>query len=142
MAKASGSMVRNGCGVLATMFAWFAPAVLSAAETNDGKVYTEAPTVARSINPGQAETETAPKADEPLPSGRSLPQWIWGADQAKNYFVRKTIPAAAKNPVLEAACDNKFVVFVNGQKVSEHSDWSEATSVPLRSMSNRAKPRY
>jgi putative heme-binding domain-containing protein len=117
-------------GVLVTLLSC-SPAGLLAAETTDRKVYTEVPTVARSINPGQGETDVS-AADAPLPTDRPLPQWIWGADQAKNYFVRKTIPASVTNATLEASCDNKFVVFVNGQKVSEHSGWEAAKKIPLR----------
>jgi hypothetical protein len=76
MTKATGSMVRNWRGMPVAMLLWLAPAMLSKAEAADGKVYTQVPTVAPSINPGQTEPETGTNAEDPPPTGNPLPQWI------------------------------------------------------------------
>ena len=92
-----------------------------AAETSDGKIYTQAPEIApvagRAVSdPGQP---TAPPVtlfkDGPLPS------WIWGADETKDYVVKTTFQGTGKSAWLRATCDNSMTIYVNGKKVATSS---------------------
>src|SRR4051794_29407123 len=65
------------------------------------------------------------------------PRWIWGAEQAKDnevFFFRKSFETFIENPAkdvksatLWGTCDNEMIVYLNGKKVSESSEWERAT---------------
>lgn len=108
----------------------FLTAVLPAQESADGKFFTQKPEIAPSSSQPTPEKAETPKpnafADGPAPS------WIWGADQNKNYFVRKTFTGTAQFAFLRAACDNVMTVWVNGQKVAASDNWQEPVDANLK----------
>jgi putative heme-binding domain-containing protein len=107
--------------------------VAFAAETTDGKLFTQKPEIAPAGQP--AEKSEKPKlnvfAEGPAPS------WIWGADANKKYFVRKTFLGTAQFAFLKASCDNVLTVWVNGEKVAASEDWKEPAEADIKS---RLKP--
>lgn len=110
------------------------PASVIAQESADGKFFTQKPEVAPSA--GQpVEKSDKPKskvfADGPAPS------WIWGADQNKKYFVRKTFKGGAQFAFLKASCDNVMTVWINGEKVAAGDNWNEPVEADIKS---RLKP--
>ncbi|MBI5759302.1 MAG: c-type cytochrome [Planctomycetales bacterium] len=107
--------------------------VAVAAETTDGKLFTQKPEIAPAGQP--VENSDKPKlnvfADGPAPN------WIWGADANKKYFVRKSFTGTAQFAFLKASCDNVMTVWVNGQKVASSENWQEPTESDIKS---RLKP--
>src|SRR5215212_1968477 len=65
------------------------------------------------------------------------PRWIWGAEQAKDneiFFFRKSFETFIENPAkdvksatLWGTCDNEMIVYLNGKKVTESTEWERAT---------------
>lgn len=72
-------------------------------------------------------------------------QWVWG-DSAKNatppadevIVLRKILKLEkeATNASAVVTCDNEFILFVNGRKISEGKDWKQLEAVPLQASLN------
>ncbi|MDP1796437.1 MAG: c-type cytochrome [Planctomycetaceae bacterium] len=92
-----------------------------------GETFTQAVEVAPTIH--DAGLETSPEAA--LPEGVK-PEWIWGADNNKNYVAKTTFRGTAKSAKLKAAADNHVVLFVNGQKVGSSDDWNQPADVDVQ----------
>ena len=111
------------------------PASLVAQEAADGKHFTQKPEIAASSNTAaEANAEKLPPntfADGPAPS------WIWGADQNKKYFVRKSFKGGSQFAFLKAASDNVVTVWINGDKVGSSDNWNEPVNADIKS---RLKP--
>ena len=67
-------------------------------------------------------------------------QWIWGSWAApgerpagEKVWFRKTIdlPAAPKEATAFGACDNHFVLWVNGARAGRGDSWQEASKIPI-----------
>jgi putative heme-binding domain-containing protein len=96
------------------------------AETQDGKHFTQKPEVAPAA--GQTPSAAATPAEAPFPVKNWVaegpqPQWIWGADQNRKYFVRKTFPGGTKAARLRTSCDNVVTIRINGKQVLHSSEW-------------------
>jgi hypothetical protein len=97
-------------------------------------------------------TSAAPsKMDAPVFRGKVDPQaaaampltgqWIWGSSAAEGKAppAGETILLRATwkledDPTAGAAimtCDNEFILYLNGRKITEGSDWAQVTAVPL-----------
>ncbi len=64
------------------------------------------------------------------------PEWIWAVPEAKDNqvaFFRKTFEAqpGVLKAILLGACDNKMIVFLNGQRVAEIENYARAASVDV-----------
>src|SRR3954468_21403550 len=69
------------------------------------------------------------------------PRWIWGSEQAKDnevFFFRKGFETFIENPAkdvksatLWGTCDNEMIVYLNGKKVAESTEWERATIVDV-----------
>lgn len=106
-------------------------ATAQAAETADGKLFTQIPEVAPAAGqPAPAPTDD-PGAKKAITEG-PLPVWIWGADANKKYVVRKTFQGTAQFARLRAACDNSMTLYVNGQKVGSGDNWAEPVEVEVK----------
>ena len=107
--------------------------IANAAETTDGKHFTQAPEIAPAA--GQvvppAKPEPAAAAKNVMNEGPA-PAWIWGANQNKNYFVRKTFTGTAPTARLRATCDNSMTLFVNGKKVGAGDRWETPVEVDVK----------
>jgi putative heme-binding domain-containing protein len=107
-----------------------------AAETQDERLFTQRPEVAPSAGKSKSEPDAQPQpnavADGPVPN------WIWGADQNKKYFVRKRFAGGAQFAILKASCDNVMTVWVNGEQVASSDSWQEGVQVDIKS---RLRPR-
>ena len=108
------------------------PGFVVAQESTAGKLFTQKPEIAASAGKPVEEKTEKPKpnvfADGPAPS------WIWGADQNKKYFVRKTFTGTAQFAFLRATCDNAMTVWVNGQKVASSSEWDTPVDSDIKSL--------
>jgi putative heme-binding domain-containing protein len=72
----------------------------------------------------------------------SEPRWIWGAEQSRNnevFHFRKTFETFIENKredvraaTLWGTCDNEMVVYLNGKKVAESSQWERGTVVDVQ----------
>lgn len=97
-------------------------------------------------------THTAPtKMDAPVFRSKADPQaaaamaltgqWIWGASAADG-----KVPPAGETILLSTTwkleeapssgaaiitCDNEFILYLNGRKITEGTDWTQVTAVPL-----------
>ncbi|WP_254513606.1 c-type cytochrome [Anatilimnocola floriformis] len=101
------------------------------AESKDGKHFTQKPEVAEATGqPAPAEV-TKPAANKAWVTEGPAPVWIWGADNNKKYFLRKTF-TGGKAARLKASCDNVVVVRVNGQMVLRSNEWQSATEVDVQ----------
>lgn len=102
---------------------------VSVAVADEQEIATQLPTVtARVVN---GELIPAPKPVD-VAADAVAAKWLWGAEDAKNYFVRKVIPGQWKQIKLRASCDNKLVVFVNGEKAAESAGWETPVEANLR----------
>ncbi|MEI8380391.1 MAG: c-type cytochrome [Planctomycetota bacterium] len=106
---------------------FFAPAL--AAETTDGKLFTQAAEIAQAA--GQVVPEAAAAVKNPLTEGPA-PVWIWGDNPDKKYFVRKTFKGTAQFARLRATCDNSMTLYVNGKKVAASSSWESPVEVDVK----------
>ena len=59
--------------------------------------------------------------------------WIWGADDAREYRLTKTIPGPARTAVLVATADNALRLLVNGAEVAASSDWQRPVKLDIAS---------
>ncbi|MDZ4688548.1 MAG: heme-binding protein, partial [Planctomycetaceae bacterium] len=100
-------------------------AAISAQESEAKKLYTQTPKIA----PVLGETPAAAKPPEDLPAlftAGPTPEWIWGADNNKAYFLRTEFEGPAATAWLQVACDNKATVWINNQKVLQNDRWQAA----------------
>ncbi|MEX0716515.1 MAG: c-type cytochrome [Planctomycetaceae bacterium] len=58
-------------------------------------------------------------------------EWIWGADDGTNYFLRTEFEGPAKSAQLLASCDNRMTVFLNGERVATSSEWQRPAYVDV-----------
>lgn len=122
---------------LSVCVAWFAVGLLcaenlSAQETTDGKLFTQKPTIAEATGqPAPAVEAAKPAANKAWVTEGPAPSWIWGDDNNKKYFVRKTFTGGTKAR-LKASCDNVVTVRVNGQLVLRSNEWQSATEVDVQ----------
>lgn len=78
-------------------------------------------------------------ADEKSADGKpdaELPHWLWSAKDAQEretVYFRKTfdLPNKPKSALLSATCDNVVTVWVNGQQVVRHDDWTTAPAADV-----------
>lgn len=101
-----------------------------AAETTDGKTFTQVPEIAAAAGQPDPKQKDDPKVGKPITEGPN-PSWIWGADPDKKYVVRKTFKGAAQSALLRATCDNIMTVYVNGQKVATSDNWENPVEVDV-----------
>jgi putative heme-binding domain-containing protein len=97
-------------------------AAVALGDDPNGKIYTQAPEIARTAGrvPPKAKEPTAKEDAKDGPT----PLWIWGADDNKNYVVRKTFRGKAKSARLMAAADNTVSLAVNGKFIGTSEDWN------------------
>jgi putative heme-binding domain-containing protein len=103
--------------------------------TTNAKWTTQQPTVAesraRETKPQSADDASKPAEQIDL-TGGPAPQWIWGARDERNYFLRKEFTGGSKLAGLIASCDNQMVVFINGHRVAESSNWQTPTTLDVQ----------
>ena len=104
-------------------------------ESADGKIFKQKPEIAQSVGKVIEETSETPKLN--VFAAGPAPSWIWGADQKKKYFVRKTLKGTSQFAFLKASCDNVMTVWVNGEKVAASETWNEPAEADIKS---RLKP--
>src|SRR5436190_7492592 len=71
----------------------------------------------------------------------SEPRWIWGAEQSKDneiFYFRKGFETfienkgeEVKSATLWGTCDNEMVVYLNGKKVAQSTEWERSTVVDV-----------
>jgi mono/diheme cytochrome c family protein len=84
-------------------------------------------------------TAGRPRA-EPIPSA-APPKWIWNQPQAaqaaleETVYFRKTLSLdeLPKEAFATVTCDNSFVLYVNGKKAGNGTDWQQPVRIDLRS---------
>jgi putative heme-binding domain-containing protein len=104
-----------------------------AAETTDGKLYTQIPQIAPASGTDVAAPAVNANSVESQFKEGPKPNWIWGADENKNYVIRTTFQGSGKSAWLRAACDNGMTIYVNGQKVASSDDFSHPEQVNIQS---------
>lgn len=97
---------------------------LQAAETADGKVYTQVPEVAPAAGNGAVEVEVDEATAAAMMKAGPAPSWIWGEDENKNYVFRTSIKGPAKTALLRMTCDNSVTVYVNGKRIGTADDFN------------------
>lgn len=100
-------------------------------QSADGRIFTQKPEIAPSAGKVVEETSEKPKLN--VFATGPAPSWIWGADQNKKYFVRKTLKGTSQFAFLKASCDNVMTVWVNGEKVATSETWSEPVEADIKS---------
>ena len=90
--------------------------------------YQQKPEIAASQVVGaQEEPKKEERTSNQVLQQGPKPRWIWGASDAKDYYLRTTFDGSnVKSAALMASCDNAMVVFVNGTRVAQGSEWSQA----------------
>lgn len=95
---------------------------VSAAETADGKVYTQVPEVMDGRGPKNAAPDF---------STGPVPTWIWGPEQDTRYFLKQTLPAGVESAWIKVSSDNHVAVWLNGTKVGGSDEWQEPATIDL-----------
>src|SRR5689334_279810 len=103
----------------------------SAAETTDGKLYTQQPELAPAVGRPAVPAQALPAKPALLNEGPA-PSWIWGADQNKKYVVRKSFSGPAKVARLRATCDNVMSLYVNGKTAGSSTEWQSPIEVDVQ----------
>jgi glucose/arabinose dehydrogenase len=101
-----------------------------AAETTDGKIFTQVPEIAPAAGQPDPKQKDDPGIGKAITEGPN-PSWIWGADIRKKYVARKTFKGTAAKAFLRATCDNAMTVWVNGQKVATSDNWETPVEVDV-----------
>lgn len=106
---------------------------LTAAESTDGKRFTQTPERLESTSPDGVPSAASSKQVETTDWATAGPMahWIWGQDDNKRYFARKTFQggSAAK---LVTSCDNRVTIRINGQTVLQADDWQVAATADVQ----------
>lgn len=106
---------------------------LMAAESTDGKRFTQTPEWMESNSPDGGSSAAPSKQVDTTDWATAGPvaNWIWGQDDNKRYFARKTFPggSAAK---LVTSCDNRVTIRINGQTVLQADDWQVAATADVQ----------
>ncbi|WP_422927171.1 c-type cytochrome [Singulisphaera sp. PoT] len=106
-----------------------APALAVAAE--DTRWFSQKPEVADSSDSGKPLPAGVPNpALEPLKQGPA-PQWIWGKDISRRYFLRTNFDGGTKSAAIRAAADDKFTIFLNGRRVASGTAWNTPVDVDI-----------
>ncbi len=105
-----------------------------AAETTDGKNYTELPEIAAAAGQTLPENSSATIPTAQTFKDGPVPNWIWGADDTRKYFVKTTFQGSGRAAWLRAACDNSFKLFVNGKRVVSSDDFTRPEQVNIKSL--------
>lgn len=108
---------------------------LHAAESEDGKWFTQQPTVAESLVRGKPEVPEKPK--KPAANGVNLSEgpkaeWIWGPSPDSNYSFQTELEGGSKSANLIASCDNRMTLFINGKKVTQSSEWQSPVKADVQ----------
>lgn len=106
---------------------------LSAAETADGKLYTQVPEVAPASAAGKEEPVVDDATAAAMMKGGPSPSWIWGEDEKKNYVFRTSIKGPAKTALLRMTCDNAVTLYVNGKRVGSADDFNRPQQFEIAS---------
>lgn len=96
---------------------------LTAAESTDGKVYTQVPEVVDGKSPMR---NTAPDF-----SAGPVPAWIWGPNQDTRYFLKQTLPAGVKSAWIKVSVDNHVAVWLNDQKIGGSDEWQAPLTLDM-----------
>lgn len=99
----------------------------TAAET-DGKLFTQAPQIAPAAGQPEPAEAAPPKSSPNAPA----PSWIWGPDQDKTYFVRKSFKGGVQFARVRAACDNVMTLYVNGKQIGTSDNWQEPVDLDIK----------
>ncbi len=127
------------------LLALFAVGARSTVTAQDGKIFTQKPTIAaaqvRQAPEAQEKAPLATPADAAQASEGPVAQWIWGPDQDRNYVFRKefNLPGPMKSALLVASCDNRMKVFLNGEQVAAGDNWQQAARVDVQKQLKRGK---
>jgi len=99
-----------------------------------GKVYSQPVTVSDSQPAGPAPAQKPAAAAresklQKLSRQGPQPQWIWGDRKPSNHFwFLKEFTAEEGTAFLQATCDNKMTVLLNGRQVLTGSNWQSPVS--------------
>ena len=108
------------------------PWLAMAQETTDEKLFTQVPAIAAAA--GQSAPEKTEQAKPNLFAEGPAPSWIWGADQNKKYFVKKTFTGGAQFAHVKATCDDSMKLFLNGKEIASGDSWKEPVQIDIKGM--------
>jgi putative heme-binding domain-containing protein len=113
------------------------PALCFAADSTDGKVFTEQPAVVPSVVRGaSADSQPEKPAEKPVPKATAAkgptPFWIWGPNPDGRYKLSTTFSGPFKSARLEATCDNVVTILVNGQRAGASDSWETPLKIDLQ----------
>ncbi len=98
-----------------------------------GKILTQIPKIAPAANRAAAQATEKPKLD--VFADGPAPNWIWGADQNKNYVVKTSFTGAgAQFAYVKATCDNSMKLFLNGKQIASSTEWQDPVQVDIKAM--------
>ena len=118
---------------LASLSVFAVSAFSIAADTTDGKNYTQLPEIAPAAGQPGSDKPSVPVVPPSLFKEGPTPKWIWGANDDKNYVVRTTFQGTGKSAWLRATCDNAMTIYINGKKVASGDDFNRPEQLDIKS---------
>ena len=118
---------------LASLSVFAVTAFSIAADTTDGKNYTQLPEIAPAAGQPGSDKTSVPIVPPTLFKEGPVPKWIWGANDDKKYVVRTTFQGTGKSAWLRATCDNAMTIYVNGKKVASGDDFNRPEQLDIKS---------
>src|SRR5262249_7120583 len=133
MPISDASQKRHAAELVAMRLAAFVllAAACSLAAAQD--VFTQKPVVAPSVAVGESPKPGAAGQEgwaERFGGGPN-PLWIWGADKAPRYFLRKSFDGTATAAKVKYTADNHVKLFLNGKEVGQCDEWQDGAEADV-----------
>jgi putative heme-binding domain-containing protein len=116
--------------------------IISIGSTSVGQAQTQQPTIAPSVIRVDLAGNAKPDATTDTPEAKKLEitlgptsSWLWrnkaAVDGERVTFVKTIELEKITNSTLAATCDNHFVFYVNGQRVTAGDEWAVSSNVSI-----------
>jgi putative heme-binding domain-containing protein len=105
---------------------------VSALFAEDEKIFTQKPEIAPAQVRGEPPPKEIPQPRADLFTQGPKPLWIWGADDARRYTLRKEFAGGSTAARLKATCDNRMTVLLNGKEVASGNNWQAPVEVDVQ----------
>ena len=118
--------------VLSSFVLLFASHTTGRAADADGRWFRQQPEIASSQQRDASPSPSAPSRGSAALAKGPAPVWIWGANDDRNYVLKKTFEGGSKSARLKATCDNRMTLYLNGQRIASSDTWQEPVEAEVQ----------